>query len=173
MRGMASAAAQPLRDEPAWPALAGGAGTPRIVFLLDASSRLERRLLAEWMQRHRPETASARDFEAIEIPPTRRRRMVAIGALEARLAAGDDVVLAPLRVAWLAPKRDGIRRVRFVDLLKLGDPRDPGVLRQHAILRRERDRCRIVAGEPAPLSELRARWREACFASDEPTTGLA
>jgi glycerol-3-phosphate O-acyltransferase len=169
---MASAVAEPLRDEPAWPVAEAGEGKARVVFLLDASSRLERQILAAWAERQRPDEVSPRDFECIEIPPTRRRREVALGALEARLAAGDEVLLAPLRVAWLPPERDGARIARFSDLLKLGDPRDPGWLRQHAILRRQRDRCRIVAGEPAPLSELRARWREASGAGAEPTSGL-
>ncbi|MGH8875088.1 MAG: 1-acyl-sn-glycerol-3-phosphate acyltransferase, partial [Acidimicrobiia bacterium] len=60
----------------------------------------------------------------------------------------------PLRVAWLPPERDGKRTVRWVDVLKLGDPRDPGPLRERIILARHPDRVRIVAGEGAPASEL-------------------
>jgi glycerol-3-phosphate O-acyltransferase len=166
---MSSALQEPLRDEPTWPVLGVG-GPSRVVFLCDASSHLERRLLQAWVERHRPAGA---DCECIQIPPTRRRREVPGRVLEARLAAGDDIVLAPLRVAWLPRKRDGVRAARFSDLLRLGDPRDPGWLRQQVILRRERDRCRVVAGEPAPLSELRGRWQQASGAGTDTTAGLA
>ena len=49
----------------------------------------------------------------------------------------------------------------------------PGRLRQALILRRHPERCLIVAGEPAPLSELRERWRDAGGADPAHTTGLA
>ena len=40
------------------------------------------------------------------------------------------------------------------------------------MLRRHRDRCRILAGEPAPVSELRRRWREAVGADSHLIAGL-
>ena len=42
--------AQPVPDEPAWP----GAERRPIVFLLDAASGLERRLLEDWIARTGP-----------------------------------------------------------------------------------------------------------------------
>jgi hypothetical protein len=149
---MAAAASQPLKDEPGWPAAQAieVLGAPaRVLFLLDASSRLERRLLLEWIERNRPQGWDEATVEWLEIPPTRRRRPVALDALDANLAAPGEILLAPLRVAWLPRKLDGKRTARFSDVLRLGDPRDPGVIRQHSVLRRESDRCRIVAGEPA------------------------
>lgn len=56
-----------LEAEPAWPVTNGR----RVVFLLDASSRLERRLLEDWIVRQRPEPADAGPGEAIRIPPSR------------------------------------------------------------------------------------------------------
>jgi glycerol-3-phosphate O-acyltransferase len=41
------------------------------------------------------------------------------------------------------------------------------------VLRREPDRCRIVAGEPALADELRTRWREAGGSGGAETVGLA
>jgi glycerol-3-phosphate O-acyltransferase len=168
---MASAVAQILRDEPGWPVAA--APHPRIVFLIDASSALERRLIDAWILRHAPEGAEPQ--LPFEIPPSRRRgqRRRSLAALDGCLAAEGDVLLAPLRVAWLARERDGVRSARFSDLVRLGDPRDPGLLRQHAVLRREPDRCRIVAGEPAMASELRERWRVVSGAGPAQTGGLA
>ena len=108
---------------------------------------------------------AAAPVDAIALPPSRRgRRRVARPdpRMEAVLSEGDDPLLAPLRVVWLAPERPGRgRAVSLAQLLTSGDPRDPGPWRQRRILRRQRERCRIVAGEPAPLSELRERWLSA------------
>jgi glycerol-3-phosphate O-acyltransferase len=161
---------QPLRKEPDWPLLNGR----RAAFLLDASSPLERRLLEAWIERHRPPSVEPGDYEVIPVLATRRRRKApSLERLEAHLAAGPDPLLVPLRVAWLAKKRDGKRTVRLSDLLTFGDPRDPDRLREQWILRRGRDRCRIVAGDPAPASELRERWRLAGGSDLAATIGLA
>jgi glycerol-3-phosphate O-acyltransferase len=123
-----------------------------LVFLGDASSRLERRQIEEWLERE----ASGIPHELIWLPPSRRGRgaRYADPLLERRLRAGDDALLVPLRVAWLPPERMGKRSVTLADLLKFGDPRDPDPLRQHLILSRSPDRCRIVVGAPASIDEL-------------------
>ena len=84
---------------------------------------------------------------------------------------GLTALLAPLRVVWLPGLVDGERTARPSDLLKLGDPRDPGRLRQLWVLARHRDRCRIVAGDPAPAAELRQRWRAAGGSDSGHTAG--
>ncbi|HTY19025.1 MAG TPA: glycerol-3-phosphate 1-O-acyltransferase [Myxococcota bacterium] len=164
---------RPLPEEPTWP-LANGR---RVVLLLDASSALERRLLDGWIRRQRPEASASAAIDAIPLPASRRRRSLRAKLdphLEAALAEGDDPLLAPLRIAWLPrEQRDGSRSVSWRDLLRGGDPRDPPSWRQHLILARDRARCRIVAGEPAPLSELRQRWRASGGAEGSETTGLA
>lgn len=157
-----------LENEPPWPGVAGR----RTLFLADASSPLERRILRAWIERNCPE--GDRDVEVVAIPPARRpSRRVGLETLEAALAAGDDALLAPLRVAWLPRKRDGVREVRLSDIPRFGDPRDPGRLRQRWVLSREPDRCRVVAGEPAPVSQLRDRWRDAGYQDAEETTGFS
>jgi len=151
----------------------GSAPEQPTVFLLDASGRFEAGLLAAWVASNSSQ-AEARP-SAIRLPPSRRRagRKPNLGPLEARLARGDDPLLAPLRVAWLPARRsDGTRRVRLNEIW-LGDPRDPGALRQRWISRWTPDRCRIVTGEPAPLSELRARWRDAGEQDVRATNSLA
>ena len=153
------APAAPAPAEQAWPFVPGR----RLVFLLDASSAIERRILERWIESHRPEGLSPASCERIGIPPSRRRRRAGKldPQLEASLAVGDDPILAPLRVAWLPPEKDGVREVRFSDLLTVGDPRDPGVLRQAWLVRRDPDRYRVVIAEPAPATALRARWSRA------------
>ena len=156
-------------DEPAWPAENG----TRVVFLVDAASGFERRLLEDWIARARPAHVPPAEVEAIPIPPSRRGRRRLDPRLEARLATGDDPLLAPVRVSWHPGYVDGKREARLSDLLTLGDPRDPGRLRQRWVLRRYPERCRIVVGEPAPVSDLRERWRRAGGTDAAHTTGLA
>ncbi len=155
-----------------WPANNG----ERVVFLLESSSRLERGLLERWIQENRPPASGEVATEAINLPPSRRQRRNhrADGELEACLATRDDPWLAPLRVAWLVPdKPTGGAIARLLRLLLLGDPHDPSRLRQRWIARARPDRCRVIAGEPARLSDLRRRWREAGGADQAETTGLA
>ena len=167
--------AGPLESEPTWP----DAGSRRVLLLGDASSRIERRLLQAWVTRTRPDPGSngGAGDEWIEIPPSRRRRRRRRRSidprLEAALASDDDPLLAPIRVVWLPGLVNGERQARLSDLLKLGDPRDPGSLRQLWVLAFRRDRCRIVAGEPAPASDLRKRWRDAGGTDTGQTGGLA
>jgi len=167
---MASAIQTPRIDEPCWPIVDGG----QILFLLDAASGLEERLLRAWVERSLPEGADPTEVELFRIPSSRRRRCRRLDPkLEAALAAGEDPILAPLRVVWLAEKRQGSRSARLSNVLKLEDPRDPDPFREHWLLHTAPERCRIVAGEPAPASELRQRWRSAVGSDVGDTVGIA
>ncbi|MEO8605332.1 MAG: glycerol-3-phosphate 1-O-acyltransferase [bacterium] len=151
-----------------WPSADGR----RVVFLLDACSRIERRLLHDWIEQHRP--AGMNGELVIPIPPSRRRRRGNIDPrLEASLATGDDPLLAPLRVAWFAPGGNPARGARLREFFTVGDPRDPGTLRQAVALRRDPTRFRVVVGDPAPASDLRQRWQQAGGTDVGQTTGLA
>jgi len=162
-----TASSQP--PEPDWP----DRGKHRVLFLIDAASRLERRILEDWVERRRPEGVPESDYEGIPIPSSRRRQRRLDQRLEAALAAEDDVLCTPLRVAWFPQLRNGSRSVHFSDVLTFSDPRDPGLLRQAWVRRRHPDRCRIIRGEPALVSELRRRWRDAGGSDTGLTTGLA
>ena len=167
---MTSMPDRPFESEPGWP----GAADRRVVFLLDAATAFERRLLESWIRRREP-PATAASADVVAIPPSRGRRRGrgSLAALEVAIAQGDDPLLAPLRVVWLPPKRpDGTRVVRLRDLLLRGDPFDPSSSRQRLIVARERERCRIVLGEPAPLSELHARWQARANHESGDTAGL-
>jgi glycerol-3-phosphate O-acyltransferase len=157
------------QDDPAWPHAQGR----RVVFLIDAATAVEERMLRQWIDQHQPPDSAASAIEIILIPPSRGKRRPLDPRLEVALAIGDDPLLAPLRVAWQPAQRDGVRAARLSDLLTLGDPRDPGRLRQRWILQRHPDRCCIVAGEPARLAELRERWRLAAGTDSGQTIGLA
>jgi glycerol-3-phosphate O-acyltransferase len=146
-------------DEPVWPVAEGHP----LLFLVEASTRLERRILEDWIERRRPADLEPGAVQVVQLPPSRRRRrrgnrFSVNGHLEAFLRAGDDPLLIPLRVAWFPEERDGQRTVGWRDLLTFGDPRDPDPLRQHVILRANPDRIRVIAGEPALASLLEERW---------------
>lgn len=138
-----------------------------IVFLVDGGG-LERRLIDEWIAKNAPPGSKV---EAVRIPSTRARDLRAPDAalvdrlafLYERSAAGgsDDPLLAPIRVAWLPRERNGERSVALFDLLTLGNPRAPGPIGKRWVLSRHPDRCRVVAGEPAPVSVLKERWQRA------------
>lgn len=164
---------RPHIEEPAWPRTED-ALPPRVVFLLDASSALEHRLLIDWIERQRPPGADPAADQAVAIPSSRRSGARMLDPhLEAALADSREALLAPLRVIWRPPVIDGRRSVRLRHLLTFGDPRDPGTFRQRWLIRRHPERCWIVAGEPARTSELRERWRNATEHDQTATQGLA
>jgi glycerol-3-phosphate O-acyltransferase len=132
-------------------------GSP-IVFLGEASTPTERRLLERWIEEHRP--AAAAGVQLITIPHPKNDEVLRVGDLHVRLSRDDDPVLAPLRVAWLPRERNGERVARLADLLAWRDPRSPRARRQEQIVRREPDRALVLVGEPARKSELADRWRQ-------------
>src|SRR6516165_4990439 len=69
-----------------------------------------------------------------------------------------ETVVTAVRVAWLPPERGGARQVRWADVLAQVNLRRPPAFRQHRIMRREPDRARIVAADPATVAALRDRW---------------
>ncbi|MCC7077269.1 MAG: glycerol-3-phosphate 1-O-acyltransferase [Acidimicrobiia bacterium] len=144
--------------EPSWPV----ADATGIVFLVEAETPVERRLLRDWITHNRPLDRDPDTITTIDIPTDRAEGRTAVStALETRLAAGDDPVLAPLRVAWLPAERNGERSARLADLLTFRNPRDPGSLWQRWLtLKGDSDRWRVIAAEPARASELMQRWRE-------------
>src|SRR2546428_13112882 len=102
-----SAAGVAHEDRPTWPAPDGR----RVVFLLDASSALERRVLVQWIERQRP--AGAGMFDLVAIPPPRGRRRARLDPRPAAPPATDaDPPLPPPRVAWLPGDRRGPRSAR-------------------------------------------------------------
>jgi glycerol-3-phosphate O-acyltransferase len=148
----------PLRAVPdpdgGWP---DAAGHP-VCFLVDARGSLEQRLVDQWMRAHRPADAP---FTVLRLPASKGRsrgRRRALTAIADLLERGGDPLMTPLRVAWLAPVGRKRRVPRLLGLLTLGDPRDPNRLLQELIIRFRPDRVRVVAGEPATVSDLRRRW---------------
>lgn len=137
--------------QPRWPET----DAESVVLLVDTSSRYEFELVLEWAEEnHRG------PYEIIKLPASRRRPRYSRldPRLAARLARADNPLLVPIRVVWSPEQREGRRSVRWIDVLKFGDPRDPDPLRQRWIHARHPDRVLILTGEPARADRLRADW---------------
>ena len=100
----------PMTDEPAWPVEAGGP----VLLLVDAETSIERELIKAWIERNQPDDVRV---DVAYIPASRRvrRRRKIDPRLEARISQHDDPLLVPLRIVWLATKRDGKRGVSLRD----------------------------------------------------------
>jgi glycerol-3-phosphate O-acyltransferase len=117
------------------------------IMLQFVSTPTEREVLEDWLRRTRPEE---------------ERVNVLAGDSEGLAAAlagdGGDPKVTPVRVAWLPRERGGARAAHLSDLLAFRNPRRPREAEQRRILRSEPDRCRVVVGEPATVSDLRSRF---------------
>ncbi len=139
------------------------------MYLVEAASWLERRVLRRYLERQGAATS-----EVLWLPsPRRQRKFVPDSRFEAALSASDNPRFVPVRLIWHPPRRGGVREARLRDLLTFGDPRDPGWLRQLWVFSRHPDRWEVLAGEPARLSELRERWQQQARLDAQHTHGLA
>ncbi|MGS2808461.1 glycerol-3-phosphate 1-O-acyltransferase [Nocardia sp. MW-W600-9] len=132
-----------------------GSGADSVVALVDAASGVERELIGNWIA----EGGLARDIGS-EAPVT-QLDLDAKAITKRLVGRHDDPLVVPVRVLWLPPERDGVRRVTFADLALLTNPRKPNRLVQRRLLRTEPDRHRVLVGAPARLSELRTNNPEA------------
>lgn len=120
------------------------------VALVDAVTPVERELIGGWLA----EGGIAAEL-GIDVPVTQIDLDAA--SISARLVRrGDDPLVVPIRVLWLPPERDGVRRTTFADLALLNNPRRPRRILQRRLVHKAPDRHLILTGHPARLSELRA-----------------
>ncbi|WP_300008461.1 glycerol-3-phosphate 1-O-acyltransferase [Pseudonocardia sp.] len=120
-----------------------GAVAPTIL-LVEATSEVERSLIGRWA-------------EDSGLAPARVLPLHGPALTDPLAEAGDATVVTAARVAWLPRERNGVRRVRWADLVTLTDPRRPPAHRQARIARREPDRAPVVVAEPATVADLRER----------------
>ncbi|MEJ2604327.1 MAG: glycerol-3-phosphate 1-O-acyltransferase [Gammaproteobacteria bacterium] len=138
-------------DSP-WPADAHGS----VVFLLDAPDRFEHELLREWIESERPQGARS-DY-----------RLLTLSAdgdpLEGLDTLADDAWLQPVRVVWLPAERaEGGGLLQ--DLFFAWTER-PSLFRRRRIVRSQPERMRLIAGQGAPLADLRKRYRDQAGGQD-------
>ena len=147
---MSSRNSELIQRETPWPE----DGRP-IVFLLDAANSLERELLLEWIDQHRPE---GREADIVHISLGDDRKPLEITPLSNALGAGDDRLVAPLRVAWTPSDSAYAAGPRLLDLLQ-GPERRPGVVRARWILRRYPERVHLVRGLPDGTNAMAERFQ--------------
>ncbi len=146
-----------------------------VVFLLDVNNAVERKLLERWIEEHRPAQIEPGDVHQVAIRPSRRRARAgrSRSAIEALVCAEDDPLLQPLRVVWERAGRSSPHPRPFRELLRVGDPWNPGFLRSWFVAKCRGERVRVIAGEPARASALRERWRKLGGVDLGETSGLA
>ncbi|MFD1811833.1 glycerol-3-phosphate 1-O-acyltransferase [Rhodococcus gannanensis] len=72
----------------------------------------------------------------------------------------DDPLLTPVRVVWLPRNPNEPGTIRLREAMSPRDPLHPGRGAQRRLLRNDPTRCRVIEGEPAPLSDLERRLAE-------------
>ncbi|WP_232542256.1 glycerol-3-phosphate 1-O-acyltransferase [Nocardia bovistercoris] len=126
-----------------------------VVALVDASSPVERELIGAWIADGGLTREFGRDIPATQID------LDADAIADRLVRRRDDPLVVPVRVVWLPPERDGVRRITFTDLATLTNPRKPHRFAQRRLLREQPDRHVVLTGAPASLADLRANNPEA------------
>jgi len=136
--------------------LADFSTTDDALVLASVSSKAEAGLLNDWLQAQRrahPDTA----VEVLRLPHNDPSPQL-VDELGGELNGAEDRTVVPVRVFWVP---GGLpTRVKLAGLVAGRETYRPPELLQRAILRKDPSRARIVAGEPAKVSELRQQWRE-------------
>jgi len=125
-----------------------------VVYLADASTDYEAKLLARWLERSVP------DPEMIRVKPSRRRSSRGFDQLEGALTGADDPFLIPVRIVWMAPSKNGRRSVGWSDAFKPGDPRDPRGLRARYVRTFHPGRVKLIAATGASLGSLTEAYEQ-------------
>lgn len=134
-----------------WPDSAGG----HILFLLDASNPVERRLLENWLG----QTSKGSEAHTLADLPNKDPDDAKTKALSDCLGRHETAMVTPLRVVWLPPGKSDHRSPRVRDLV-FGDLRRPGRLRANIIAKRSPERVQCIAGRPATLADLKERYAQ-------------
>ena len=130
--------------------------TDDALILASVSSKAEFNLLNDWLQQQRKAHPDTK-VEVLRLPHGDPSAEL-VSELVDQLDAGEDRTVVPVRVFWVP---GGLpTRVKLAGLISGRDTYRPPEFLQSAILRKNPSRARIVAGEPAKVSELRQQWRE-------------
>ena len=125
--------------------------------LASVSSPAELELLNDWLATHRREHPDSK-IEVLQLPAGAEPAPGVLAQLVEELAADEDRQVVPVRVFWVPAGLP--TRLKVVALLSGRDTYRPPELLQRRILRKDPSRARVVAGEPAKVSELRQQWSE-------------
>jgi glycerol-3-phosphate O-acyltransferase len=136
--------------------LASFTATDDALVLASVGSAAEREMLNNWLQQQRKDHPDTQ-VEALELPGEDPPPGI-IAQLVEQLSADEDRSVVPVRVFWVP---GGLpTRVKLVGLISGRDTYRPPEILQRRILRKDPSRARVVAGEPAKVSELRQQWQD-------------
>jgi glycerol-3-phosphate O-acyltransferase len=143
--------------------LASFTATDDALVLASVSSAAERELLDNWLRQQRKDHPDTK-VEVLELagedPPPG-----VVAQLVESLSADADRSVVPVRVFWVP---GGLpTRMKLVGLISGRDTYRPPEILQRRILRKDPSRARVVAGEPAKVSELRQQWQD-CTVGENP-----
>ena len=131
--------------------------------LASVGSPAERDLLDDWLAAQRRRHPEAR-IEVLQLPDDDDPPPGVMARLVELLEADDDRSVVPVRVFWVPAGLP--TRSKVVALLSGRDTYRPPQLLQHRILKKDPSRARVVAGEPAKVSELRQSWSDTTTAEN-------
>ncbi|MGZ8801480.1 MAG: glycerol-3-phosphate 1-O-acyltransferase, partial [Mycobacterium sp.] len=143
--------------------MAAFTATDDTLVLASVSSPAEEELLNDWLQRQRREHPDS-NIEVLKLPADDDPPPAVLAQLVKLLEADEDRSVVPVRVFWVP---GGLpTRSKVVALLSGRDTYCPPQLLQRRILKRDPARARVVAGEPAKVSELLQQWSETTVAEN-------
>ncbi len=126
-----------------------------VLLLADCRGNIEKQVMERWLQGQARVPGVELQTQTVTVDLAGQAAAAALLEHRAR-DLPDDTLVIPLRVLWL-PAKDHSHRLR--DLL-LGNPHNPGWLKQKLILHFTPDRCCPVYGEAATLGELRVGFAD-------------
>ncbi|MDV3127727.1 glycerol-3-phosphate 1-O-acyltransferase [Mycobacterium sp. 21AC1] len=131
--------------------------------LASVSSPAELELLNDWLKTHRRDHPESK-IEVLQLPTGGDPAPGVLARLVEELEADEDRQVVPVRVFWVP---GGLpTRLKVVALISGRDTYRPPDMLQRRILRKDRSRARVVAGEPAKVSELRQQWSDTTVAEN-------
>lgn len=136
--------------------------TDDTLVLASVGSPAEARLLDDWLAQQRSQHPDAH-IEVLQLPDDHPPPPV-LARLVALLEADEDRSVVPVRVFWIPVGLP--TRSKVVAFLSGRDTYRPPELLQRRFLRQNPGRARVVAGEPAKVSELRQQWSDTTVAEN-------
>lgn len=137
--------------------------TDDALVLASVDSPAEVQMLDDWLEAQRQAHPNAR-IEVLQLPGNDDPPPPVIARLVELLEVDEDRSVVPARVFWIP---GGLpTRSKVVAFLGGRDTYRPPKLLQRRILRKDAARARVVAGEPAKVSELRKSWSETTVAEN-------
>ena len=131
--------------------------TDDALVLASVDSAAEVQMLDDWLAEQRQAHPEAR-IEVLQLPGNDDPPPPVLARLVELLEVDENRSVVPVRVFWIP---GGLpTRSKVVALISGRDTYRPPKLLQRRILNRDSARARVVAGEPAKVSELRKSWSD-------------